>query len=86
MRPISGIRKLTPRQCEVLILAARGMKNSAIGYHLGIREQTVKNHLTNIYRGVFLIPPHECKRVSAICHALISGQINWEEIENVKTT
>jgi len=41
---------LTKRQTEVLKLMARGLSNKEIGYEVGISEQTVKNHVSNIMR------------------------------------
>jgi DNA-binding NarL/FixJ family response regulator len=40
---------LTPRELEVLRLAARGMTSSAIGDELGISDSTVRNYLTSVY-------------------------------------
>ncbi|WP_198037059.1 LuxR C-terminal-related transcriptional regulator [Nocardia sp. BMG51109] len=42
-------RALTPRELEILTLAARGSTSHRIGRQLGISEKTVKNHLTSIY-------------------------------------
>ena len=41
---------LTERELEVLRAVARGLSNQAIGREYWITEQTVKFHLTNIYR------------------------------------
>ncbi len=41
---------LTDREIVVLRALARGLSNSAIGKELWVAEQTVKFHLTNIYR------------------------------------
>lgn len=40
---------LTPRELDVLRLAARGLTNRAIGYKLGISHRTVQGHLASIY-------------------------------------
>jgi DNA-binding NarL/FixJ family response regulator len=40
---------LTRRHVEVLQLVARGFTDRAVGYHLGISRQTVKNHLQEIF-------------------------------------
>lgn len=40
---------LSPRELEVMTLAARGMSNTQIASQLYISEGTVKRHLTNIY-------------------------------------
>lgn len=41
---------LTPREIEVLALAAQGIDNASIGKRLFISERTVKFHLQNTYR------------------------------------
>jgi DNA-binding NarL/FixJ family response regulator len=45
----SAKKILSERELEVLLLVARGMRNSQIASHLHISEGTVKRHLTNIY-------------------------------------
>jgi NarL family two-component system response regulator LiaR len=40
---------LTPRETEVLALIRQNLTNTQIAESLGISEQTVKNHITNIY-------------------------------------
>lgn len=40
---------LTPRELEVLRLAAEGLTNSAIASRLVLSEKTVKNHVNNIF-------------------------------------
>ena len=41
---------LTPRELEVLPLVAEGLQNRELASRLGVSEQTVRNHLSNIYR------------------------------------
>jgi DNA-binding NarL/FixJ family response regulator len=41
---------LTERETSILQALARGLSNDAIGKELWVAEQTVKFHLTNIYR------------------------------------
>lgn len=41
---------LTPRELRVAERVARGFSNRGIAGDLGLSEQTVKNHLSNIYR------------------------------------
>ena len=53
-RPLSGEREplatlLTPREREIVNMAARGLRNREIAARLSITEGTVKLHLHNIY-------------------------------------
>jgi DNA-binding NarL/FixJ family response regulator len=41
---------LSEREREVLALVASGMSNKQIAFRLGIKEKTVKSHLTAIFR------------------------------------
>jgi DNA-binding NarL/FixJ family response regulator len=41
---------LTEKEMEILKAVARGLSNQAIGKELWVTEQTIKHHLTNIYR------------------------------------
>jgi DNA-binding NarL/FixJ family response regulator len=41
-------KAITPRELEVMALVAKGMGNKSIARQLGIREQTVKNHLARL--------------------------------------
>lgn len=43
------VEPLTPRELDVLRLAARGLTNRAIGHELGISHRTVQGHLASIY-------------------------------------
>ncbi len=43
---------LTDREREVLIQLTKGLFNKEIGYHLGISEKTVKNHVSNIFKKI----------------------------------
>lgn len=53
-RPVSAVSetaaRLTRREVEILRLAAEGRSNSEIAGSLWVTEQTVKFHLSNIYR------------------------------------
>ena len=40
---------LTPRETEVLSLAARGLTNKEIAYRLGISDRTVQFHMNSIF-------------------------------------
>jgi len=41
-------KPITPRELEVMTLVAEGLGNKAIARQLGIKEQTVKNHLARL--------------------------------------
>ncbi len=41
-------KAITPRELEVMALVAEGLGNKSIARQLGIREQTVKNHLARL--------------------------------------
>jgi DNA-binding NarL/FixJ family response regulator len=43
------VEPLTPRELDVLRLAAQGLTNRAIGHQLGISHRTVQGHLASIY-------------------------------------
>jgi len=46
----AGHDKLTPRELEILRLVAGGASNGLIARQLWVTEQTVKFHLSNVYR------------------------------------
>jgi DNA-binding NarL/FixJ family response regulator len=49
--PVGGTwAGLTEREAQILAAVARGLSNQAIARELWVTEQTVKFHLTNIYR------------------------------------
>jgi DNA-binding NarL/FixJ family response regulator len=50
--PAMNNRMLTPRQIEVLALAARGESNKSIARQLNIAEGTVKVHLYTVYKAL----------------------------------
>lgn len=45
----AGMEELTPREQELLELLARGIDNSAIAAGLGLRVETVRNHITRVF-------------------------------------
>ena len=47
-----GPNRISARELEIITLVARGLENKEIAVHLGIREQTVKNHLGRVMRKV----------------------------------
>lgn len=62
---------LTEREAAVLTQAACGKSNAEIGQALFITEQTVKFHLSNIYRKMGV-----CNRTEAAHHAMRDGLIS----------
>jgi DNA-binding NarL/FixJ family response regulator len=64
---------LTPRQREVLRLLARGYSNDRIAQELGLRERTVKNHVSRLYRKLGVR-----SRTEAVLYAVRQG---WVEVE-----
>ena len=59
--PTSG---LTPKERDVLARMARGLSNAEIGRELWLSQQTVKFHLTNIYRKLGVANRTEAARVA----------------------
>jgi DNA-binding NarL/FixJ family response regulator len=55
---------LTERELMILRAVARGMSNRAIGRELWVTEQTVKFHLTNIYRKLAVANRTEAARAA----------------------
>jgi DNA-binding NarL/FixJ family response regulator len=65
---------LTERELAILKAVARGLSNSAIGKELWVTEQTVKFHLTNIYRKLDLANRTEAARY-AFEHGLVESPL-----------
>ena len=65
---------LTERELAILKAVARGLSNSAIGKELWVTEQTVKFHLTNIYRKLDLGNRTEAARY-AYEHGLVESPL-----------
>jgi two-component system, NarL family, response regulator LiaR len=68
------IETLTPREADVLKLAARGYTNKAIGVHLHLSDRTVQGHLANIYGKL-----HVATRTEAVMRAVSLGWLSPEE-------
>jgi DNA-binding NarL/FixJ family response regulator len=65
---------LTERELAILKAVARGLSNQAIGKELWVTEQTVKFHLTNIYRKLELANRTEAARY-AYQHGLVESPL-----------
>ncbi|MHB0877456.1 MAG: response regulator transcription factor [Anaerolineae bacterium] len=68
------VEALSPREAEVLQLAAGGLTNRAIGGRLGISERTVQGHLASVYGRLDV-----ASRTEAVTKALQLGLIHLPE-------
>ena len=59
---------LAKRELEVLRLAARGMTRGQIAYEIGVKEDTVKKHLSAAYRKL-----NASNRTEALRNARVEG-------------
>jgi len=48
--PTTGVGRFSPRERQIATFLASGCSNQEIANRLGLRLQTVKNHLSRIYR------------------------------------
>jgi DNA-binding NarL/FixJ family response regulator len=67
-RSNGAVAALTPRELEILCLVAEGHSNARLAESLWVTEQTVKFHLTNIYRKL-----HVANRTEASRWAQLNG-------------
>ena len=65
------IESLTPREMDVLKLAAQGLTNKAIGAHLNVSDRTVQGHLANIFGKL-----HVTTRTEAVMRAVALGWLS----------
>ena len=65
------IESLTPRETDVLQLAARGFTNKAIGAQLNVSDRTVQGHLANIFGKL-----HVATRTEAVMRAVALGWLS----------
>lgn len=73
----SMISSLTERETEVLRLMAHGHKNSEIAQELFISEQTVKNHVSNIFSKLNVET-----RVEAVLYAIGEELVSVDSIKD----
>ena len=66
--------ELTPRELEVLRLAAEGLSNKEIADTLVLSEKTVKNRITNIFSKLRVND-----RTQAVLHALRTGLVQLQD-------
>ncbi len=69
------VEGLTPRELEVLRLAARGLTNQAIGAELNISDRTVQGHLANVYAKLGV-----STRTEAVLRAVKLGWLTLDEV------
>ncbi len=65
------IDSLTPREMDVLKLAAQGLTNKAIGAQLTVSDRTVQGHLANIFSKL-----HVTTRTEAVMRAVALGWLS----------
>ncbi len=65
------IDSLTPREMDVLKLAAQGLTNKAIGAQLTVSDRTVQGHLANIFSKL-----HVTTRTEAVMRAVVLGWLS----------
>lgn len=68
------VEGLTPRELDVLRLAAKGHTNRAIGLELGISDRTVQGHLANIFGKLGVTT-----RTEAVLLAMKQGWLTLDE-------
>jgi DNA-binding NarL/FixJ family response regulator len=67
---LPGNEELTAREYEILELVADGLTNARIGERLWVTEQTVKFHLSNVYRKLEVSNRTEASRYAYV-HGLL---------------
>ena len=71
----SGLaQQLSPRELEVLQLAARGLRNKAIADNLSISVRTVEGHFNSIF-----VKLNASSRIEAVLHAVSQNIVTLEE-------
>jgi DNA-binding NarL/FixJ family response regulator len=76
--PVAEPNPLTARELEILGAVAEGHTNARIGRLLWVTEQTVKFHLSNIYRKLGV-----SNRTEASRYALLNGMVTLSPRETV---
>jgi DNA-binding NarL/FixJ family response regulator len=65
---------LTAKECQVLEQLALGLSNAEIGRALWLSQQTVKFHLTNVYRKLGVTNRTEAARIALLNEIVGSGE------------
>ena len=79
------VGRLTPRELEILALAAEGTGNKQIAQRLWVTEQTVKFHLSNVYRKLDVANRTEATRY-AVQHGLAAARRGGHDRPPAATT
>ena len=77
IEPLAESHDLTRRELEILCLVAEGHSNSQLAAMLWVTEQTVKFHLSNIYRKLDVANRTEASRWAQL-NGLLPNQRNLE--------
>ncbi len=72
--PMPAEHPFSARECQVLILAARGLTNKEIAYRLGISERTVQFHLASIFNKTSTSSRTEAAALAIRMHWLLPDQ------------
>jgi two-component system, NarL family, response regulator LiaR len=80
IRAPEGAETLTERETAVLRLLALGQANKQIGRRLGVREQTIKSHMSSILAKLGLQ-----SRTQAALHAVRIGLVSERELADSRT-
>ena len=74
--PVRDGEELSPREFEILKLAARGMSNKSIAADVGLTVRTVKGHLANIFSKL-----NVGSRTEAVITGLRAGFLSIDDIQ-----
>ena len=74
--PVRAREKLSPREFEILKLAARGMSNKSIAADMRLTVRTVKGHLANIFSKL-----NVGSRTEAVITGLRAGFLSIDDIQ-----
>jgi DNA-binding NarL/FixJ family response regulator len=72
--PVQSTHPFSPREFQVLCLAAEGLTNKEIAYRLGISERTVQFHVNSIFNKTTT-----SSRTEAVALALRKGWVPHED-------
>lgn len=72
-----GTFGLTSREIEIINMMASGLKTSAVAAALGISQNTVRNHMANLYAKLSVED-----RTSAVLRAIELGLVNFPKRES----